>query len=391
MKNQIKNTCLNVLILLIMTVICLGLAEGVLRFTSFNSLLVNANPNQFEGNQSRFYHRAVSDRGYDILPGAPKQLHIFGDSQTTIWSNELGCFDRPYQVGEEHILLLGDSFTWGYSEYDEKFGSRLEADLKLRVLKCGVSGYGTRQEYLKMLEVVQLTGKKPAAIVLMYFLENDFIDDTLFPQRTIIDGFRLDQVKMDENGNRVEIPTQQLQSKLNNFLKTGNPEGKTDLGSRFKNFINRHSILYILGKQFVKKALAKPVKLQAGHFDLKSSEAEPVWFSKAWDSHEKNLKAFKLKTSEWKVPFYLVYFSGKDIEWSKFTKARLENWISKEKVDALDLDSVFKNYGAQKDISELYWKIDAHWSPTGNKIVARALESFLRESKIEEKFQQNRR
>ncbi len=99
--------------------------------------------------------------------------------------NEKGLRDRDYPYekppGTKRILVLGDSFVWGYGVADDEiFTERLEQMLeespinageKIEVINTGVSGWGTDQEYL----FLQQEGFKysPDIVILAFYIGND--------------------------------------------------------------------------------------------------------------------------------------------------------------------------------------------------------------------------
>ena len=95
---------------------------------------------------------------YDSLLGwahEPGQEGTFETPQfrTLVRINEKGLRDRPHsyerQDDSERILVLGDSFAWGYGvEESERFSQLLEKSLNADVINAGVSGYSTDQELL---------------------------------------------------------------------------------------------------------------------------------------------------------------------------------------------------------------------------------------------------
>jgi lysophospholipase L1-like esterase len=95
---------------------------------------------------------------YDSLLGwahEPGQEGIFETPQfrTTVHINETGLRDRSRsyerQDDMERVLVLGDSFAWGYGvEESERFSQVLERLLDVEVINAGVSGYSTDQELL---------------------------------------------------------------------------------------------------------------------------------------------------------------------------------------------------------------------------------------------------
>ena len=156
--------------------------EVALHFTSYRRLLLR-------DRQIRYYYRADAAKGFDIRPNVGK-THLGGRRpvQYDIWSNELGCFDAPYRGEPDVILLVGDSFTHSYAPFEAKWGTRLEKLLNYRVLKCGVNGYGTKQELLKAQDIIAQIHRSPRLIIVGYFW-NDLQDDYSFPSLTVVDGF----------------------------------------------------------------------------------------------------------------------------------------------------------------------------------------------------------
>lgn len=97
-----------------------------------------------------------------------------------------GLRDREYSYeknsGTKRILVLGDSYAWGYGVGDsEIFTEVLEAELAgppriWQVLNTGVSGWGTDQEYLFLVD--EGFRYSPDVVVLAYFHWNDPINNT---------------------------------------------------------------------------------------------------------------------------------------------------------------------------------------------------------------------
>ena len=115
-------------------------------------------------------------------------MRIEGNYCHDVWSNELGCFDTPYEGEQDSILLLGDSFTHMFAPFEHKWGTVMQTMLGHRVLKCGVVGYGTRQQYLKAKKIVSQLQSPPKLIIVGYF-SNDLYEDYAFPSTTVQDGF----------------------------------------------------------------------------------------------------------------------------------------------------------------------------------------------------------
>jgi lysophospholipase L1-like esterase len=95
---------------------------------------------------------------YDPLLGwalQPGQQGIFETDQfrISVHVNSRGLRDREHTYerssDNQRILVLGDSFAWGYGvEEPERFSQRLETMLGAEVINAAISGYSTDQELL---------------------------------------------------------------------------------------------------------------------------------------------------------------------------------------------------------------------------------------------------
>jgi hypothetical protein len=95
--------------------------------------------------------------------------------------NSKGLRDQEYTyertAGAKRVLVLGDSFTWGYGVSDEEIYTEVlerklaEQGRNWEIINTGVSGYGTDQEYL----FFKTEGLKyqPDLVILALYLYND--------------------------------------------------------------------------------------------------------------------------------------------------------------------------------------------------------------------------
>ena len=204
--NWIKKAVANVILLAASISIVVLSVEMTLRLTDLKTLLVkNYLPPQF-------YYMADSVIGFDNSNNFPPAEFVFSDDSFKVWTNELGCFDRPYRNEKEYILLLGDSFTWGFAPFESLWGSVVESKTGERVLKCGVNGYGTRQERLKAEKIVSMIKSKPSLIIVGYFIGNDLEDDYLFPRSVVFNGYQIDKIvfKNTATGQKIVNDDRQL-------------------------------------------------------------------------------------------------------------------------------------------------------------------------------------
>jgi hypothetical protein len=123
--------------------------------------------------------------GYDGVPG----LTANWPTGFSISMNADGNRDRPRtaarQPGATRVVMLGDSFVWGYDVPDgqrvsdrlPQFVHRRPGDTHdLEAINLAVSGYGTDQESLKYW----LKGRKyqPDAVVVSFFSGNDPLENS---------------------------------------------------------------------------------------------------------------------------------------------------------------------------------------------------------------------
>lgn len=144
MKTHRRSLLINLSLIVASTLFTLFLSEIALRLLGFKPMYVSPE-------RDRFWK-------YDSLLGwshEPGQEGIFETPQfrTVVRINENGLRDRQRsyerQTDSERILVLGDSFAWGYGvEESERFSQLLETKLGVEVINAGVSGYSTDQELL---------------------------------------------------------------------------------------------------------------------------------------------------------------------------------------------------------------------------------------------------
>lgn len=158
----------NVALVLLSTVIAVLIAEMAVRIAGFRSM--------YAGTQFFQYDPTL---GWRLLPNleGPFERPQF---RTYVKINQLGLRDRDRsyekQQDKKRILVLGDSFVWGYGvNAEETLTRRLEAELAgAEVINAGVTAYGTTQELLWL----EREGVKyhPDLVVLVLY-KNDILDN----------------------------------------------------------------------------------------------------------------------------------------------------------------------------------------------------------------------
>ncbi|MBN1270312.1 MAG: hypothetical protein JXB04_12045 [Kiritimatiellae bacterium] len=132
---------------------------------------------------------AVPHKRYGFINRPTFQQEVRPYSTNITWTvsiNSMGMRGPEYDLerpGVFKVLLLGDSFTFGYgTDQANTFSARLEdllneTGVEAYVLNTGVTGWGTVQELLYARD--HLEEFDPDVIVLT-FCENDQIDDEVF-------------------------------------------------------------------------------------------------------------------------------------------------------------------------------------------------------------------
>ena len=135
----------NLLLVLVSLMFASGMSEIVLRVLGYQPL---------DTNRERLtFSRYDSLLGWHHRPG---QEGIFEKSgfRVSVRINQKGLrgHEYPYEreEGKKRVLVLGDSFVWGYGvEQNQIFTEQMENSLSdVEVINAGVSGYSTDQELL---------------------------------------------------------------------------------------------------------------------------------------------------------------------------------------------------------------------------------------------------
>lgn len=155
-------------------------SESILRFLGLKNTIIL----QEQGHEKTGHRYA-----YDPLLGwrnIPDWKATTGGKKLTI--NSKGLRDKEYSYdkkpGTKRVLVLGDSFAWGYGVADDEiFTEVLERMIAahgdtppVEVINTGVSGWGTDQQYLYLIS----EGYKysPGLVLLAFYIENDPVNNS---------------------------------------------------------------------------------------------------------------------------------------------------------------------------------------------------------------------
>ena len=203
MPDRFRRGIINVIILLISGAIGLLICEGLVRRFVRHERPLSA--------LLRNLYVPHEQRGYALKPGFHRHIKTRQfDSQINI--NAMGLREPPIaskQPQMRRVIVLGDSFTFGVhaGPPESTFVKTLERAVQQRLtqrqrriraanpqtgrrvefINAGVEGYGTAQEFLLLQELAP--DLLPDAVLLAFYLGNDFTDNSARTQMAVVDGY----------------------------------------------------------------------------------------------------------------------------------------------------------------------------------------------------------
>jgi SGNH hydrolase-like domain, acetyltransferase AlgX len=341
-------------------------SEAALRLTPYRAFL---RADQWP----QHYYRADRERGYDISPNASTSTHRFADGAFPIWSNELGCFDRPYAGETPYVYLAGDSFAWGFAPFEDKWGTRLEALSGVRVLKCGVAGYGTKQELAKARQVISTLSTPPKLVIVAYF-GNDLHDDEASPRKLVYNGRLLewpDEAPRDDDAMQAKLP--EIYERAEKYCN-GNRRAHPAV-QRAKCLLSRHSIVYELMTLGVKRWLSIDLLRRVGAVNESIPAVDrPPTNDAAYATHFDTVASFREFAASQGARFLVVFVPlgeeapvPTDVPVPADLYPRLKTYFHARDIEYLDLTEDFRRVHALGG-GPLYWPRDAHWNVRGNRL-----------------------
>lgn len=297
---------------------------------------------------------------YDSLLGwahEPGQEGVFETPQfsTRVRINDKGLRDRPHsyecQNDKERILVLGDSFAWGYGvEESERFSQLLEKSLDVEVINAGVSGYSTDQELL--------------------WYKNEGIK------------YETDLVILVVTGNDVGDNNQQLVSNIyykprfvledDHLVLRGYPVPKTSSMGRFVYSLSQRSALAYFVVQRYFDVLSLYGKLKANSDDTSSSALPTSAPTAPFKLTIALIDELRDITEARKAKFMIV---TTDSWWNSRSSDTYQDFITALQTEHFLVLDVAAMPGF--DPAEMLIPDDGHWNQSGNDFVAEQLKALI--------------
>ena len=345
-KINSRGILINLSLIVISILFALFLSEIVLRFIDLNPLYVSPE-------RERFWK-------YDSLLGwahQPGQEAVFETPQfrIVVGINEKGLRDREdlyeRENDTERVLVLGDSFAWGYGvEESERFSQHLEKALDVEVINAGVSGYSTDQE---LLWYRNEGTKYETDLVILVLAGNDVGDN----DRQLVSTIYYKPKFVIEEGELVPI---------------GYPVPKTSPQGRFIYSLSQRSSLayFLVQRYFDLLSIYSSAKVDADQENSPvtgiNAEKEPFKLTIALIDEMRSIAESR------KAKFMIV---ATDRWWNSPSEETYEDFIDTLQTEGflvLDVESM-----PGFDPEEMLIPDDGHWSQAGHKFVSEKIKVLI--------------
>jgi lysophospholipase L1-like esterase len=341
-----RSILINLSLVIISTLFALVLSEITLRLMGLNPLYVSPE-------RDRFWK-------YDSVLGwahEPGQEGIFETPQfrTVVRINENGLRDREHsyerQGDSERILVLGDSFAWGYGvEESERFSQLLEKSLDVEVINAGVSGYSTDQELLWY----KSEGTKYETDLVILVLAGIDVGDN---DQQLVNTIYYKPKFVIEEGE---------------LVPTGYPVPKTSLQGKIIYSLSQRSALayFLVQRYFDLLSVYGKIKVNSDHANSPaagtSAKSEPFKLTIALIDEMKKIAELR------KAKFMIV---ATDRWWNSPSRETYKDFINalqNEGFLVLDVESM-----PGFDAEEMLIPNDGHWNQSGHEFVAEKIRALI--------------
>lgn len=374
MKNALKN----LILLLFVVVVALGFLETALRIVSpqprAGSVSVPAEMiPAVSGESPEVYH---PDLGWFNRPGYRAVLQGPDENESVIAINSHGL--REEEAGYEkppdkkRIIVLGDSFAWGYGlKEEERFSDLLKGKFPgLQMINMGVVGYSTDQECV-LLEKEGLKYRPDTLLVLVH-------DTDIFHNALSANYGKKKPHFVFENGDLVlkGVPVPRAAASAGGVEQRGE-------GGIKKSFLSRSRLYALMSARLKRIAPLKRFLVGAGIVIPGRSVEDDVALTGAIISRMKGSVMdlwVLLVPSQEVVSSYATgpRFRIKEAEVIDREEAvqGLRRLLEEKGIGVVDLTPEF--IAAARGGERLYFKSDNHWNGEANRIAAEKIAAAWR-------------
>jgi hypothetical protein len=318
----------------------------------------------------------VADRelGADLGVSRPPATFRMRGAVFEAFTNEWGCFDQGGPLGDDYVLAVGDSSTWGYAPPGERWTDQLEALAGRPILNCGVSGTGPRYQKIKARRTIARVGMAPNVILVLYDTWNDFNDDAVFPGYGVVAGYRGHTLKSLDlrTGVLVRHTPEEFERRYRRFLAREQAFSLTRLLTEHLTVAAMTS--HVLTER-PRYGAAPPGPVLEQRYDFSLWDVDPArypWVLEAFEQHLENLRALRRMADEHDAALVLITDGIPDVG----LHGRLRTFLAREIPYHLDLAEPMAQAAAGR---RLRYHHDPHWNALGNRLAAQIIHRHLRE------------
>ena len=350
-----KEMFVRFLLLCVGVVVPLLLLEGACRIL----------PLDWSEEQARFY-RYDPELGWKGKPNASGTFRTVDfSSWVQLNSRGLRAPETAYKVRpqERRILVLGDSFTWGFGvNANERFTETLQSELNnTSVLNAGCSGYGTDQELL----FYRSEGRKYTAntVVVALHLRSDVKNNIASRQ---YGSYK--PVAWSENGKLI----------FKNI-----PVAQNSWGAATTNALKKRSALFVwlFGR---KLGETKTGEMFANGINILALDRDPPEITSNYSPADVTCALASMLTTEIKNSNSGAVFlvipdirpETRQIE-EKPEYSDIRKCLSTLDAQVVDLTNPLVEALKNDATTPIVFKHDLHWTPAGHRIVGKALAQAL--------------
>jgi hypothetical protein len=322
------------------------------------------------------YFVADPELGADLGTNRPPATFRMRGPLFEAFTNQWGCFDHGGPLGDDYVLAVGDSSTWGYAPPGERWTDRLAALSGQRILNCGVSGTGPGYQQIKARKTIARVGTAPAVILVLYDTWNDLNDDAVFPGYGVVDGYRGHTLKSLDlrSGALIRHTPEEFEHKYRHYVRS------REAFSLSRFLTERLITVAMMSHAFTERPRRGaapadgPILERRYDFSLWSVDtARYPWVVQAFEQHLDNLRALRRMAEEQGAELLLITDGIPD----EGLHRRLREFLENEIPHHLDVAEPMAQAAQGRRIR---YHHDSHWNALGNRLAAEIIHQYLRES-----------
>ena len=325
----------------------------------------------------RGYNVADPVMGFDTQKNIAPVAFNMADGSFPIFSNDIGCFDHhslaEIKAAKSYDYFAGDSFAWGYGNYEQNIPSTYEKTIGRFTVKCGIIHSGQKHQFEKFQRTEKLIGHPPKRVILTFY-ENDVANDYAYPHTTVIEGYEVDTYKFDPG--QFQLVPRDMDQIQKDILAGINPKSQ-DWKVRLDAWLDSHSLSWNLLKIGIKQTKPKELATIYGISEgVNYSKDKGYATAEVSKKNREGLDLWFNDAKQRKYELILILIPPKLHHANTNFYGGFRDYLNSKNVRYYDLTEPF--YESKKRSEELYWLNDGHLHNEGNIFVGKFLAEKLK-------------